>query len=182
MAAQPKPTLPSIGLFIFSLSIVFCSCSNGRNKPTFNEIKLSKSQAFLNNLEDSLEFEYLATSSETSQMQILDKYHALLQSYLMTHAIDSIRVTVDEIKDSGWTITSRFHYNKIEFKYGLTFKENMPSRDDSLYKFVKGLKPKSDTNINFAYMGSCQVNSPNNKTLPVFRIFAFPFPLQFTGN
>ena len=145
-------------------------------------MKLSRAQLFLNNLRDSLEVEYAQLSSEQTKNEVLEKYHERLQTYLLENYIDTIRVTVDEIVKDGWIVTTRLHDSDIEFKYSLTFKDSMPARVDTVYKFMLGLKPGNDTTVNFSFTGASQVNNPMDKTVPTFRIFAFPVPLQITGN
>ena len=142
---------------------------------------VSAAQSFLNNLLDSLKVEYEQTSSRKAKQDVLAKYHERLQAFLMGNRLDTIKVTVDEIVKDGWTVTTRLHNADIEFKYSLTFKENMSGRVDSAYQFMLGLQPGNDTVVNFSFTGACQVNSPDDETLPTFRIFAFPVPLAFSA-
>jgi hypothetical protein len=93
-----------------------------------------------------------------------------------------MKVTVDQVVSKGRTITTKSHYNSIEFEYGLTFNGSMSPRIDSIYEFMKSLKEGRDTLANFSFTGACQVNSPDSAKLSVFKIYAFPVPLQFTGK
>ena len=53
----------------------------------------------------------------------------------------------------------------------------MDAKQDSLFKFMKGLKPGLDTMISFAYMGNHEVRLPNSNGTPIIKIFAFPMPI-----
>ncbi len=89
--------------------------------------------------------------------------------------MDSIKVHVDSVIVKGWTISTNFHCNRdISFQYRLTFTDSMPARLDSLFQFVKNLKPGSDTTLNFSYMGEHDLNSPLNTSETVLKIYAFP--------
>jgi len=158
---------------------ILSSCSDKPKRVSPVIIKLSTAQIFLDNLRDSLKAEYLAVDSETMKQAILDVFHERLQTYLISHPIDSINVTVDEVIVNGWVVATQFHHNDIQFKYQLTFMKNMTQSWDSLYKFMRGLKTGSDICVDFDFMGACRVNRPVNDTLPIFRIFAFPTPLAF---
>ena len=165
-------------IFIF-LSLIFLnSCSGKPINKLSDTVKPSKAQSYLNNLQDSLKSEYTA-APETIKMEILDKYHERLQQYLMSHSIDSIKVHIDEVVIKGRTITTKSHFNSIEFKYGLTFEDNMSPGTDPIYEFMKGLKAGNDTIISFSFTGACQINKPDNINISTFRIFAIPIPLGY---
>jgi hypothetical protein len=94
--------------------------------------------------------------------------------------IDSIRVRVDSISENNFKVTTNFHTTtRIAFKYTLGFGKNMRSDWDSLYTFMKSLKPNTDTTIGFIYFGALEINDPNNIEMPVFKFFAFPVPPDF---
>jgi hypothetical protein len=141
---------------------------------------MSKAQAFLSDLKDSLISQYNAAGSDKGKQEILDKYRQQLQAYLMQTPMDSMRVTIDEVTTKGLTITTKSHFSSIEFNYGLTFNGSMSPRIDSIYEFMKSLKEGSDTVVNFSFTGACQVNRPDSAKLSTFRIYAFPVPLQYT--
>jgi hypothetical protein len=141
--------------------------------------KFSKCQVTLLELKDSLVSHYSSADSEIEKQSILEKYHQQLLAYLIHNHMDSIRVTMDEIKSDSLTITTRSHFDKIEFKYGLKFNNNMSPRIDSIYRFMKSLKAGSDTLVNFSFTGACQVNVPDSAKLSAFIIYAFPIPLQY---
>jgi hypothetical protein len=166
---------------IFFILIILGGCSGKPNTSTLSgELKLSKSQFFLNDLKDSLMSEYIVAKSETEKQEILERYHQRLEDYLTHNPVDSMKVTIDEVRAKGRAITTKSHYSSIEFEYGLTFNGSMSPRIDSIYEFMKSLKEGSDTLVNFSFTGACQVNSPDSAKLPTFRIYAFPVPLQYT--
>ncbi|HMG68759.1 MAG TPA: hypothetical protein VK588_13765 [Chitinophagaceae bacterium] len=141
--------------------------------------KFSKSQGMLLRLRDSLLSHYSSAGSEIEKRNILEDYHQKLLAYLINNPMDSIRVTIDEITTDGLTITTRSHFDKIAFKYGLKFNTDRSPRIDSIYRFMKSLKEGTDTLVNFSFTGACQVNSPDSARLPTFIIYAFPIPLQY---
>ncbi len=168
-------------LFLFFIFI--CGCTSKPNTYTLSSNgTLSKSQIFLTSLKTSLISEYNSAKSEKEKQNILNKYHQRLQDYLTHHRIDSIKVTMDEVKVKGKTIFTKSHQSGVEFEYGLTFGDSMSSRIDSIYEFMKNLKEKSDTVVNFSFTGACQVNSLDSTNLSTFKIYAFPVPLQYSGN
>jgi hypothetical protein len=112
------------------------------------------------------------------QDSIRIKYAYKFYDLLSNIYIDSIRVHVDSVIVDNLTVTTTFHCNnEIAFKYSLTFLKKMDARQDTLFKFMKGLKPGSDTMVNFAYMGNHQVRLPNSDGTPIIKIFAFPTPI-----
>ena len=156
---------------------MFLACDP--SKLSSKNINLSAGQMFLHNLRDSLKIEYRKGLSEQDKILTIQKYHDKLESYLLKKPIDSIRVTVDEIVKNGMTVTTRFHDNDIEFKYGLNFgNDSMTPRLLKVYNFMIGLKPGTDTITSFSFTGACKVNRPDDNTVPTFRIFAIPIPLE----
>lgn len=167
-------------LFFFSFIIFLAACSDRSNSSALaGKQKFSKGQLFLNDLKESLVTEYAAAGSKTQKQYVLERYHQRLERYLMNYSIDSIKVTIDEVLVKDSTITTKSHFNGIQFQYSLTFNGYMTPRLDSIYEFMKSLRKGSDTLANFSFTGACQVNSPDSTNLWTFRIFAFPFPLQY---
>src|SRR5204863_2019976 len=106
------------------------------------------------------------------------KYAYKFYDLLSNIYIDSIRVHVDSVIVDNLTVITAFHCNnEIAFRSSLTFLQKMDSRQDSLFKFMKGLKPGLDTTINFAYMGNHEVRLPNSNGTPIIKILAFPSPI-----
>jgi|SRR6185437_150188 len=165
---------------LFFIIIVIGGCSGKPDtSATYGKLKMSKAQTFLSDLKDNLIYQYNAAGSEKEKQEILDKYHKQLQIYLMQTPLDSMRVTIDEVKTKGLTVTTKSHFSSIEFNYGLTFNGNMSPRIDSIYQFMKGLKEGSDTLVDFSFTGACEVNRPDSAKISTFRIYAFPVPLQY---
>ena len=112
----------------------------------------------------------------------MDKYNKKIFNYLSNQGIDSINVRVDTVITNGLTIITRLHNKKnIAFQYELTFIKPMTKFYDSLFNFMNGLKIGTDTTINFSYMGSHELNDPNDSTLPRLKVFAIPSFLR-TAN
>ena len=157
-----------------SLFLLF-ACSDKSKSNETEKINLSISQKGLLNLLDSFKLKYGTAYSQTLRDSIATQYNQKIYDYLAYNYIDSIRVHVDTVIVDSLTITTEFHCNKyITFKYGLTFNKNMTKNEDSLFRFMKGLKVGSDTTINFVYMGSHELNEPHDTSSPTLRIFAFP--------
>ena len=92
--------------------------------------------------------------------------------------IDSIRVHVDSVIVDGFSVKTKFHYKKeISFQYTLRFKKDMPSNMDSLFIFMKGLQPGTDTMVNFHYTGH-RLNDPFDTSQATLTVYAFPGSVQ----
>jgi hypothetical protein len=169
--------------FLFFFVTILAGCSSGSNPSNLiARQKISKDQLILSQMKDSLISDYSTAKSQQEKQNILGQYHLKLQTYLISHSMDSLRVTIDEVSVNDRTIRTKAHYGDIQFEYSLTFGSKMSPKLDSLYEFMKGLVKGSDTSANFSFTGACQVNNPDSAKLPTFRIYAFPMPLQFTGR
>jgi len=164
---------------LFGLTLLFlvaCADKSKSNDP--KKINFSAAQIGIQNIVDSFKLEYKKGNTQ----ELRDKYKQKIYDYLADNYIDSIRVHVDTVIIDSLTITTAFHCNKdIAFKYSLTFKKNMAPNEDSLFRFMKGLRAGIDTTISFAYTGSHELNDPQDTSLPTLRIFAFPTP-QFSNR
>jgi len=170
------------GCLCFMLIIVAgCSGKNG-NSALPDPIKLSTSQAFLNGLKDSLIYQYNSVGSGDEKQKVLDKYGQQLKAYLRHSPMDSILVTIDSVTTKGFTVRTKSHFTGIEFYSKITFADSMPPRLDSIFKFMKDLKPGSNVLANFGYTGDFEINTPDSPMLSTFRINAFPCPLQYKGK
>lgn len=168
---------------VFFMLVIVTGCSGKTDHSVLpGTPKMSNAQAFLSDLKDSMISQYHSAGSDKGKQGILDKYLLKLKGYLTQNPMDSVRVTMDKVIINGRTITTKSHYSSIEFEYGLTFNDSMSPRIDSIYEFMKGLKEGSDTVVNFSFTGACQVNNPDSAKLATFRIYAFPFPLQYAGK
>ena len=168
---------------LFFILIFIAGCSGKPNNSALPDAqKISKAQAFLSDLKDSMIFQYNSNSSNKGKQEIIGKYGQKLQAYLMKNPLDSMRVAIDEVITKGFTVTTKAHFSSIEFKSTITFKDSMPPRPDSIYKFMKSLKPGSDVLVNMAYNGDFEINPPDSEMLSTFKIDAFPFPLQYKSK
>jgi hypothetical protein len=169
--------------FLIFILIILAGCSGKTDKFALTDtLKMSKAQAFLSNLKDSMVFQYHSVESYKEKQGILDTFVRQLQSYLRKNPLDSIRVTMDEVTAEGFTVKTKSHFNRIEFSSKITFKDSMPPRPDSIYKFMKSLKPGSNVLVNFGYTGDFEINSPDSPMLSTFKIDAFPVPLQYKSK
>jgi hypothetical protein len=96
--------------------------------------------------------------------------------------MDSIRLKIDSISTSGFTVITKTHFSSFEFNSKITFKDSMPPRLDSIYKYMKSLRPGSTVLVNLGYNGGLEISPPDSTTPPKFIIEAFPCPLQYTGK
>jgi hypothetical protein len=172
-------------LFYFLVLLVFFftpACQNTSRRPGLEERNYSTAQQYLFKLLDGYKSEYDLQQSSEQQSDIQEKYLRELEHFLVDslgRTIDSITVTVDTVIQDGRMITTKFHTREIEFRYGMVFKDNMNSKNDSLYQFMKELKPNQEITVNFIHLGSGIINKPNDRNVRTFIIFAYPYPLNF---
>ena len=164
-----------ITLFIFSLCLTSCLQPK---KDTAKIVSSSIAQRQIQYLVDTFKLEVRQERNQNRQDSIRKNYAYKFYDLLSNIYIDSIRVYVDSVIVDNLTVTTAFHCNsEIHFKYSLAFLKKMDSRQDTLFNFIKGLKPGLDTMVNFAYMGNHQVRLPNSDGTPIIKIFAFPTPI-----
>jgi hypothetical protein len=168
-------------VYLCFMLIILTGCSGKHGSPTLSDkLKMSTAQAFLNGLKDSMIYQYNSVGSENEKQKVLDKYYDKLKTFLLHKPMDSIRVTIDEVTAKGFTVTTKTHFSSIEFGSKITFKDSMPPRLDSIYKYAKSLQPGSTVLLNLAFNGDFQIITPDSTTLLTFKIAAFPIPLQYT--
>jgi hypothetical protein len=154
---------------------------NKSSKETPININYTKNQLYLFDLLDNYKREFNSTKEQYLKDSIQNKYGEKIQLFLVDSLgryIDSVNVTVDTVFQEGWLVTTQFHSREIMFKYGMNFKDSMDSRVDSLYHWMRNLKPKSNMTLNFSILGSGQLNSPNDSINGLLKIFALPEPLR----
>jgi len=118
------------------------------------------------------------TTKDSIRLSYATKFYDLLSNI----SIDSIRVHVDSVKIVDSTISTQFHCGtEIVFKSSLTFPAQMTPKYDSLFEFLKGLRPGLDTLVSFGYMGNHQVRLPSSDD-PILKIFAYPVPIWIGNN
>lgn len=156
-------------------------CLGSCLQPQKNTPKLASSsfaQRQIQSLVDTFKLEAGQEKDLNKQDSIRNQYAYKFYDLLSNIYIDSIRVHVDSVIVDKLTVTAAFHCNnEISFKYSLTFLKKMDPRQDTLFSFMKGLKPGIDTMVNFAYMGNHRVGLPNSGGTPIIKIFAFPTPI-----
>jgi hypothetical protein len=147
-------------------------------KDTAKIVSSSIAQKQIQYLVDTFKSEVGQEKDAEKQDSIRIKYAYKFYDLLSNIYTDSICVHVDSVIVDNLTVTTAFHCNnEIAFRYSLTFLKDMDPRQDTLFRFMKGLKPGRDTMVNFAYMGNHQVRLPNSDGTPIIKIFAFPFPI-----
>ena len=158
------------------------ACDNTNKHAKIDEPKYSETQKYLFKLLDDYKSNYSSQKQPELQNETQNKYLRKLKHFLVDSLgryIDSMTVTVDTVLQDGWMVTTKFHTRDIEFKYGMVFKDSMDSKTDSLYKFMRNLKPKQEVTVNFIHLGSGELNKPDDKSVSTIRIFAYPSPLNF---
>lgn len=163
-------------IFVFAVSFILVFCRSATKLETVN--KTFADQARIQSLVDSFknDIDHVSLFAEKDSIRI--KYSYRFFDLLSNIYMDSLRVHVDSVKVDNLTVSTQFHCNEeIAFKGSLTFLENMTKEQDSLFKFMKGIQPGTDTLISFAYLGNHQVRLPYIGE-PIIKIFAFPIPLS----
>jgi hypothetical protein len=143
---------------------------------------MSTAQAFLIGLKDSMIYQYNSVGSNNEKQKILDEYFQRLKIFLIHKPMDSMKVMIDEVTVKGFSISTKVHFNSIEFSSKITFMGSMPPRADSIYKYAKSLQPGGIVLLNLAFNGDFQIISPDSSTLTTFKIDAFPVPIQYKGK
>jgi hypothetical protein len=167
---------------IFWLSFfLFTSCGNNESKSPLADHKYSTTQNYLFQIIENYKTDYFAASDAKQRADIRTKYQDKMEHFLVDSLgryIDSMTVIVDTVIQKGWLVTTQFHTKDIEFKYGLMFQNNMPSSVDSLYKFMISLSPGEKIVVDFAHLGSGELNYPDDTSNKIMRIFAYPQPIK----
>jgi hypothetical protein len=164
-----------ISIFLFSLCLASCLQPK---KDTAKIVTSSIAQRQIQYLVDSFKLVIGQEKDLNKQDSIRYKFAYKFYDLLSNIYIDSIRVHVDSVIVDNLTVTTAFHCNnEIFFRSSLTFLKKMDPRQDTLFRFMKSLKPGLDTIVNFAYLGNHQVRLPNSNRIPIIKIFAYPFPI-----
>lgn len=161
-------------LFCFLAFFLLSGCTHKKTVKPSDNAYLSKTQIGIEKLIDSFKTEYNKSETTVLRESVTNKYNQKFSDYLSNNSMDSFRVYVDTVMNIDSTITTKFHYGKeVAFQFGLTFKKPETDFFDSLFLFMNGLKPGTDTTVNFDYM-THQLNDPNDTNLPTLKIFAIP--------
>jgi hypothetical protein len=173
--------LSKLTLFTCMLLIIV-SCTNNKHKVIEKEKYFAKTQKQLFEILDNYKTEYSKEIQQKSKEKIFDKYYGKIFEFLSDSLggfIDSMTVIVDTVIQNGWMVTTQFHTRDIEFKYGMRFQDSMDSRNGSLYKFMKELRPGEEITVDFIHLGAGELSYPDETSTSTLRIFAFPYPLSF---
>jgi hypothetical protein len=164
----------------FFVLVILAGCSGKPAASNFaDQTKLSIDQMYLCNLEDSLKMQYSAAQTTAEKESILDTCFRRLKFFLHHAPLDSLRVSIDEVIVNGYIVTTKSHFKEIEFGGKITFKSDLSPRLDSIYKFMKSLKPGSTVLLNMAFDGDFQLNRPDSPQVAIFKIGAYPVPIQY---
>lgn len=162
------------------LNSILVSCGTEDSKKASDpQPEHSATQYYLLRLVDDYKAEYAAADSATRE-SVRDKYLERMRHFLVDslgRKIDSMTVYVDSIVQNGWQVTTQFHTGAISFKYGMTFKDSMPAKFDSLYRFMIGLSPGEQVMIDFMHIGAGELYDPTDSVGTIMKIFAYPVPL-----
>ena len=162
-------------IFIFSVFFIY-ACNNKKKVDTkiYTSIPQRQIQYLVDTFKLAIGHEIKSNEQDSIRIKFAYKFYDLLSNIY----IDSIRVRIDTVIVDKLTVTTAFHCNnEIFFRSSLTFMKKMDARQDTLFRFMKGLKPGLDTIVNFAYTGNHEVRLPNTNNIPIIKIFAFPTPV-----
>jgi hypothetical protein len=174
-------TLKSRHVYCLILIGIFIGCTNNTKQKTKEEPQYSSTQKYLFQLLNNYKAEYFAAKSIKEKGNIQAKYQDKMKHFLvdsLERYIDSMAVIVDTVIQEGWLVTTQFHANDIEFKYGMKFQDSMPPSADSLYRFMLSLSTRQQVTVNFIHLGGGELNFPEDKSKRTMRIFAYPEPLK----
>jgi hypothetical protein len=162
---------------IFTFCLFIYSCQQSPKKVD-TKVYISIPQRQIQYLVDTFKLAVGNEKQPNEQDNLRIKFAYKFYDLLSNIYIDSIRVHIDTVLVDNLTVTTAFHCNnEIFFRSSLTFLKRMDARQDTLFRFVRGLKPGLDTTVNFAYMGNHEVRLPNSNGIPIIKIFAFPTPI-----
>jgi hypothetical protein len=143
--------------------------------------KYSSNQRHLFTLIDHYKKNYFAASGANEKENVRARFLDSMKHFLVDSLgryIDSMTVTVDSVVQTKSLVTTMFHTEDIEFKYGMRFPDRMTPSEDSIYKFMRGFVPGQQVTVGFVHLGAGELNYPDDTTRPTMRIFAYPVPLE----
>ncbi|MFL5809913.1 MAG: hypothetical protein ACJ749_10365 [Flavisolibacter sp.] len=168
---------------IFAILIVMAAgCSNHKNSREETEHH-SRAETAITDLVDSFRSQYTAAPSDVARESVFSSYKAKTERFLSDHYLNHMRVHVDSIIINHLTVDTRFHAGKnVVFTSSMEFRKRMPKREDSLFRFMKNLRPGTDTNIDFIYIGKFELHPPNDSVHPTLIVNAYPLSFQVHGR
>jgi len=168
---------------IFAIIIIITAgCSDHNNKEAAASHH-SRAESALNILVDSFKSDYSSAMSTTAKDAVMSTYKEKTEKFLSKHYLNHMRVHVDTVIVNHLTIDTRFHAGKnLMFTSSMEFRQPMPSTEDSLYHFMKGLRQGTDTNIDFIYIGKFELHRPDDSINPALTVNAYPLSYQVHGR
>jgi hypothetical protein len=178
-----KTSLKNIaGLFLLLFLLIFAwRCTETSKQKSEGKNRYSQTQQYLFNFVDSYKVSVDAVKQQDLKEGLRNWYLEGVRYFLIDSLgrhIDSMQVTVDTVIQNEWLVTTQFHCRDIVFKYEMGFSENMEAKADSLYRWMRNLKPGTDVTVNFTLLGAIELNYPGSGNSQVLKIFAFPEPLS----
>lgn len=168
---------------VFAIIILIAAgCSDHQNKKA-DASHHSRAESAINNLVDSFKSDYASATSNQAKDAVMSIYQAKTDKFLSGHYLNHMRVHVDSVVINHLTIDTRFHAGKnLVFASSMEFRKHMPKVEDSLYQFMKGLSPGTDTNIDFMYIGKFELHRPDDTLHPALIVNAYPLTYQVHGR
>jgi hypothetical protein len=162
--------------------LIAAGCSDHQNNRA-DASHHSKAESAITDLVDSFKSDYTSASSATAKDAVMAGYHTKTDHFLIKHPLDHMRVHVDSVVIKDLTIDTRFHAgNNLVIWSSMEFRKHMPRLEDSLYQFMKSLRPGTDTNIDFMYIGKFELHRPDDTPHPALIVNAYPLSYQVHGH
>gem|GEM_PF-6720015 len=162
--------------------IAAAACSDHENKVPAGSYH-SKAESTLDNLVDSFKSDFASATSAADKDSVVSEYKTKTEKFLSGHYLNHMRVHVDSVIIKHLTIDTRFHAGEnMIFISSMEFRRPMPKVEDSLYHFMKNLRPGTDTNIDFMYIGKFQLHRPDDSLHPPLIVNAYPLTYQVHGR
>jgi hypothetical protein len=162
--------------------IIAAACSDHENKmPAIRH--QSRAESAIDDLIDHFKSDYASAKTASARDAVMSDYKIKTEKYLSDHYLNHMRVHIDSVIIHNLTIDTRFHAAKdLIFTSSMTFRKRMPKTEDTLYYFMKNLKPGTDTNIDFIYIGKFELHRPDDSLHPTLVVNAYPLTYQVHGR
>src|SRR5882757_2889743 len=144
---------------IFAILIIIAAgCSDNKNQDGSHH---SRAESAINILVDSFKSDYASATSIQAKDAVMSSYQRKTDEFLTSHYLNHMRVHIDSVVINHQMIETRFHSgNNLVFRSSIEFRKQMRKVEDSLYQFMKRLRPGTDTNIDFMYIGKFELHRP----------------------
>ncbi len=162
--------------------MIAAGCSDHNNKRE-DAPHHSRAESAMNNLVDSFKSDYASAASTAAKDAVIARYQTRTEKFLSQHYLNHMHVHIDSVIINELTIDTRFHAGKnLMFMSSTKFRKHMPKTEDSLYHFMKNLRPGTDTNIDFMYIGKFELHPPGDSMQPALIVNAYPLSYQIHGR